>query len=170
MDDLEHALGLGEPPQLVGPEIEEGHPVGQAVGQEVTGGLGHQRLPAVREPAEPGASTERNAGVPPIRQHDDIAGMQGESHPQVVAVRPRLRVDGELQVDREGQGRPRTVEHGHEAVAFALLRRPHPAVAHHDVTHEDSEALDRSGRSRRIIGPQRRRSLDVAQHQRRRAS
>ena len=90
VEQLVHALGPGEVPQAVQPEVAEGHAVRRGAVDQLLGGLAADGLPAVRDRAEASGAVRRDAEVVALPQlgvtrvergaHTDLGRPQARAH------------------------------------------------------------------------------------------
>ena len=166
MGELEDLLGAGQVAQALRPERSQARALGQAVGDELIGGPGDERLAAVGR-ARAGA---RSGSAPGRRSFAGRAAAPrrcaGRSAPEALRhPATRRRPEPALQIQRAGK-RPRGLREGdHGAVALALLCRA-PTAGGGDGALEELVVKRERGPHRVGVGlPEPRGALDVGEQE-----
>src|ERR1700709_593220 len=121
MAQLRHAFGPGEVAKLMAAEVGQPGVGRQPVDDQLLRRPGHHRLPAVGQIAQPRSAVDGRARVVAFVAQLYLPGMYADSQPDG-RQRPPLQLERTL--NRVTGARERQ----HEAVALALLDRPHPAM------------------------------------------
>jgi len=133
---LKYPLGTTHGFEPVRPEVNEVGAGWQAVGHDFCGHARNEHLPAVRERPHAGGPDDRLAAVVALVAQVSLAGVHGHSYAERLVSRPPLCRERTLDSNGRGDGVGRFREHGHHAVPFALLLRPHTAVGGDDLGDE----------------------------------
>ena len=163
-DELEDALGMLQVLEPMLAQVAQGDACGKLAAHQLLGRERDQRLPAMRDGAQPGTAVDGGAVVVALAQVG-LAGVQRHAHAQRRGCRPGLGMQRLLEGGSGGDGIGGARKDGEAAVALAAWPHDMPIVLGDDLLDQRIMPHERLAHRIAVLLPERGAALDVGEEE-----